>query len=114
MLKLWRTGAGADMLDRLSFDSARDKIIAKIEGARPSSKGKLKLDTLFSWQKQPGARGIYHHIGTGMARDLAATALESRKRLHFAGEHLATTNTGMEGAIESGERTARRVIELSA
>ena len=27
-------------------------------------------------------------------------------RIHFAGEHTALTNRGMEGAMESGERAA--------
>jgi len=102
MLKLWTTGAGADQLDRMREDVAAKMIIERIERIRPSARGQLKVLRFFSWQRSPNARGIYHHIGTGMARDLAATAQESRSRLHFAGEHLAIENSGMEGALESG------------
>ncbi len=32
------------------------------------------------------------------------------RRIHFAGEHTALTNRGMEGAMESGERAALEVL----
>lgn len=109
MLKLWTTGAGADMLDRMPPETARAQITARIEAARPSAKGLLGHISFFSWQRSPYARGIYHHIGTGMAADLAACVQHHGQRLHFAGEHLAQGATGMEAALESGERVARLV-----
>jgi len=112
MLKLWTTGPGADWLDRLDQNTAQSEIIARLATARPSSSGKITGVHLFSWQQMAGARGIYHHIGTGMARDLAVATREQRARLHFAGEHLAIESSGMEGAIESGERAAQKVLEL--
>lgn len=111
MLKLWTTGAGADVLDRLAPETARQLIASKIAAMRPSAQGQLGHISFFSWQSSPYARGIYHHIGTGQARDLAAATRWQGQRLHFAGEHLAQAATGMEGALESGERTARLVAE---
>ena len=113
MLKLWTTGAGADMLDRLPKAEAERQIINRIERARPSAKGQLEVLRIFSWQRNPHARGIYHHIGTGMASDLAAATQWQGKRLHFSGEHMAVRNSGMEAALASGERTAKRVAELA-
>ncbi|MEM7779404.1 MAG: NAD(P)/FAD-dependent oxidoreductase [Pseudomonadota bacterium] len=113
MLKLWTTGAGADMLDRMPADRARTEIIARVERARPSARGKIGDVTFYSWQRNPNARGIYHHIGTGMARDLAKATRETRSQLHFAGEHLAQASSGMEGALESGERAALAVLALA-
>lgn len=111
MLKLWTNGAGADLLDRMPPDAAKRMIISRIEAIRPAARGKLKVERLLSWQKNPHARGIYHHIGTGMARDLAAATRRAGTRLHFAGEHLARGSSGMEAALESGERAARAVLE---
>lgn len=111
MLKLWTTGAGADLLDRLPRDLAAAQIIERIETMRPSAKGKLRLEQLFSWQRMEGARGIYHHLGTGMAASHAMACLDEGSNLHFAGEHLAIANSGMEGALESGERAARNVLK---
>ncbi|WP_298334933.1 FAD-dependent oxidoreductase [uncultured Erythrobacter sp.] len=112
MLKVWTTGAGADYLDRLPAAVAEQELVARIEQARPSAKGKLKVARLFSWRHEKGARGIYHHIGTGMTANHAAAIQWQGSRLHFAGEHLAIENSGMEGALESGERAAQRVVKL--
>ena len=112
MLKLWTTGAGADYLDRIPQEMAGREIIARIERARPSARGKLKIARLVSWQLNENARGIYHHIGTGMARELAEATMWQGQRLHFAGEHLAQRSSGMEAALESGERAAERVLSL--
>jgi monoamine oxidase len=111
MLKLWTVGAGADLLDRLPTDVAAREIIARIEQARPSAKGKLKVERFFSWQKSPMARGIYHHIGTGQAALLADAVVAQGRRVYFAGEHLSRDASGMEAAIESGQRAARLVAE---
>jgi monoamine oxidase len=113
MLKVWTVGAGADLLDRAAPDVAAREIISRIETARPSAKGKLKMERLYSWQKSPMARGIYHHIGTGQTATLARATQLKGKRLHFAGEHLAQASSGMEAALESGQRVAQTIISQS-
>jgi monoamine oxidase len=110
MLKVWTVGAGADLLDRATPALASAEIVARVEKARPSAKGKLKVERLFSWQKSPFARGIYHHIGTGQAAMLAAATQAAGQRLVFAGEHLAQESSGMEAALESGERAAQTIL----
>ncbi len=111
MLKLWTTGSGADQLDRMSPEAASRAIVSRIETMRPSARGQLEVLRHFSWQKSPYARGIYHNIGTGMASDLAYATRWQGSRLHFAGEHLAQSASGMEGALESGERAARSIAK---
>jgi monoamine oxidase len=110
MLKLFITGTRADAVDAMPDAVAGARMIAAVEAARPSAKGKLVLLRRFSWQRQAGARGIYHHIGAGQGPLLAAAVRFEGKRVHFAGEHLARAASGMEGALESGERTARIVL----
>jgi monoamine oxidase len=113
MLKVWTVGAGADLLDRTTPEVAAREIISRIEAARPSARGKLKMERLYSWQKSPMARGIYHHIGAGQAATLARATQFEGKRLHFAGEHLAQASSGMEAALESGQRVAQTIISQS-
>lgn len=110
MLKVWLNGPSAQMIDQMDDLEAGNAIIKKIEQARPSAKGKLKLLRMFSWQKEKLARGIYHHIGVGQGAKLAATVQFQGSRLHFAGEHMAQNSPGMEGALESGERAAQSVL----
>jgi monoamine oxidase len=110
MLKLWVSGRAADALDALGDDEAATRIMSGIEAARPSAKGQLRVIRRFSWSRQPFARGIYHHIGAGHGALLAAAVRYEGKRVHFAGEHLALSSSGMEGALESGERVARLIL----
>lgn len=110
MLKTFVTGAGADATDALPDEAAGAKIIAAIEAARPSAKGQLTLVRRFSWQRQPSARAIYHHIGAGQAKLLAEAVQSEGDHIHFAGEHLAHSTSGVEGAVESGERAAAAVL----
>ncbi len=110
LLKTWAFDTGAAMLDRMTPAQAAAAIIPRLEAMRPAAKGQLRVERVVSWQNNPGARGIYHHIGTGQAAALAATVRHQGRRLHFAGEHLALAATGMEGALESGERAAAAVL----
>lgn len=112
MLKLWTSGAGADLLDRLPPETAKRAIVERIGAMRPAARGQIEVLRLHSWQKSRFARGIYHHIGTGMASELARAVAWQGRRLHFAGEHLARASSGMEAALESGEAVARRVAGL--
>ncbi len=110
MVKIWLNGSSADLVDAMDDNAAGAAIIRKTEEARPSAIGKLKFLRMFSWQKNPFARGIYHHIGAGQGAALAQTAQHRGQRLHFAGEHLAQQSSGMEGALESGARAADHVL----
>ena len=110
MLKVWLNGHSADLVDSMPDIEAGAAIIGRIEQARPSAKGKLTFLRMFSWQKNPYARGIYHHIGVGQASMLANAAQYQSRRLHFAGEHLTQTSSGMEGALESSERVTAQVV----
>lgn len=110
MLKLFITGRNADIVDQLPDDVAGARMIAAIEAARPSARGKLRLVRRFSWQRSSSARGIYHHIGAGQGAMLAQAVAAEGTTLHFAGEHLARGASGIEGALESGERAARLIL----
>jgi monoamine oxidase len=110
MLKVWITGANAGALDAVPDDAAGRAIIAALERARPSAKGKLRLARRYSWSRSPLARGIYHHIGVGQGAMLAAAVTSTGTRIHFAGEHLSRGASGIEGALESGERVARTIL----
>jgi monoamine oxidase len=72
----------------------------------------LSVARVFSWCKVPWARGIYHHMMPGQGASHAAAVNAVGQRLHFAGEHMARVHSGMEGAMEAGERAAYRVLRL--
>ena len=108
-VKVWLNGADADLADRKAPAAVMERSRAALLSAFPHLRG-LRATGLTSWQRDPFARGAYHAIGPGQARDLARATRERSGRLLFAGEHLAQLSTGMEGALESGENAARAVL----
>lgn len=46
----------------------------------------------------------------GQVQEFGTVAADPHGRIHFAGEHTAISNSGMEGAMESGERAAVEVL----
>jgi monoamine oxidase len=111
LLKLWIAGPSVPAAQNLSPQGLATGAIAAIERARPSARGLLRPLRRFSWQEQPFAGGLYHHMAPGQGAMLSA-ALDAavEGRLLFAGEHLAEAASGMEAALESGERAARAIL----
>ena len=65
-------------------------------------------------QGQALSGGAYMHWAPGQISDWATQMGLPSGRVHFAGEHLSYLHTGMEGAMESGERAAYEILEASA
>lgn len=51
------------------------------------------------------------HWAPGQIKAWAKTMALPSGRIHFAGEHTSFLHTGMEGAMESGERAAIEIFE---
>ncbi|MFT7287664.1 MAG: monoamine oxidase [Halieaceae bacterium] len=100
----------ADSLDRLGPAAAQAFVIAEIERLRPAAKGALEAGGFHSWWLDPHNAGDWAIFAPGQV-GLLPTMAQPHGRMHFCGEHTATMNRGMEGAMESGERVA---MELAA
>ncbi|MCA3254183.1 MAG: FAD-dependent oxidoreductase [Alphaproteobacteria bacterium] len=111
-LVFWLNGEHADWADRLAPEAVAAKLVAAYEAARPAAKGKLvaRADGLHSWQREQWSRGAYHHWAPGQMSRLATACLEPAGRLHFAGEHVATAASGLEGACEAAVRAASAIL----
>ena len=87
--------------------------LSVIFSGRPQSDFELEAAYLHNWQTDPFARGAYSYIavGGGDARRTLAAPLEDT--LFFAGEATDTEGEAatVTGALQSGERAAREVIE---
>jgi monoamine oxidase len=110
-LAAWITGDNAAALDRMASPAeAGRSVIAAIETLRPAAKGQLELIGLHSWGADAYAGGAWSYFRPGEVTRFAAVLGESHGRLHFCGEHLATTSRGMEGAMESAEEAAAAIL----
>jgi len=97
-------------LDRMSRKDAVATVQAELERIRPAMRGALRPVYFWSWIRTPFAGGAYAYWKPGQISTLARHVGEPSGRLHFAGEHTAEADRGMEGAMESGERVALEVL----
>ena len=104
-------GAQGERLDRMEPGRATQEIIEFLARVRPSTKGALEPVKVVSWQRDPFAGGIYSAWKPGQITRYASVIAKPHGSVHFAGEHTAMLNRGMEGAMESGERAALEVLE---
>lgn len=76
---------------------------------------KAKAHTVVRWDEdQALSGGAYMHWAPGQIQPWAERITQPAGRMHFAGEHTSYLHTGMEGAMESGERAAYAIIEAAA
>lgn len=74
-----------------------------------------KAHAVIRWDEdQALSGGAYMHWAPGQIQAWAERITQPAGRLHFAGEHTSYLHTGMEGAMESGERAAYAIIEAAA
>ncbi|MCZ8132884.1 MAG: NAD(P)/FAD-dependent oxidoreductase [Steroidobacteraceae bacterium] len=110
-LVVWVTGPNADALDSRPEAEVATWVKAALKRLRPSTNGEFDVHRVVSWQKNPYQRGAYYHWAPGQVQRLAPHVATPLDRIHFAGEHTAKLMSGMEGAMESGERAALEVLE---
>ncbi len=104
-------GEMARYLDRLPPKVAANRVRTDLERMRPALKGALRTAKVYSWNRSPFAGGAYAYWKPGQISRFSVAMRAPVGRLHFAGEHTAVLNRGMEGAMESGERAAIEVLE---
>ncbi len=98
-------------LDKLPPAVAAKRVVEAINEIRPSTAGQLQVTMTYSWNRSPLAGGAYAYWRPGQISRLARFVRAPHERVHFAGEHTAVINRGMEGAMESGERAALEVLQ---
>ena len=104
-------GRSALRLARMEDEAAIAEVTGDLFRLRPSLKDALEPVYLWKWSNNPYAGGAYAYWKPGQITAFAQTIAEPHGRLHFAGEHTAQLNRGMEGAMESGERAALETLD---
>ena len=106
----WAMGRNAARLDALPPEAAGARVVDEIEAVRPAARGQLEFIGRLGWGADPFARGAWAYFRPGQITRFAAAMGAPHGRVRFCGEHLARTNRGMEGAMESGESAAMEII----
>ena len=104
--RCWINGGGAAEVDLARFETA-------MAAVRPSMAGAVRPLAQVRWTGgDPLSGGAYMHFAPGQIARWADVMGRPAERLHFAGEHLGRLHTGMEAAMESGERAAFALMGL--
>lgn len=109
-LTVWVNGKGVDALEAMSNEQAANALQASFYQALPEARGAVKFIRTFSWQQQPFNKGSFAEWRPGQISHYGQDVALAAGRLHFAGEHTAQWSSGMEGALESGERAANEIL----
>jgi monoamine oxidase len=113
-LTCYARGVQATYMDSIGPEAAKAAAVRAIESARPAAKGRLKAVHMHSWQLDPFALGADFMIwGPGQVPRFFGDMWRPHGRIHFSGQHTASTEFGMEGAMESGERAALEILKLA-
>ena len=89
----------------------KEAVRRQLVAARPSLEGRITTGAAWSWTANPRALGTFAGRSPGRLADIQEQLKAAHGRIAFAGEHSADLSSGIEGALESGERAA---IELLA
>ncbi len=108
-LACWVNGTGTAFFDSMSEKEIADYTIKKINEIRPSSTGKISYLGQQNWGKYKYNKGAYVEFAPGQAAWFE-DMIKPAGNMHFAGEHTANENRGMEAAAESARRVYNELM----
>ena len=108
---LWVFSTGSADLSGSDMTEAEigEYVLRKVNELRPSTVGRLAVGAVRAFTRDPLAGGTYATRAPGQVQRFKNVLAQPLGRLLLAGEHTAELNSGMEGAMESGERAALAV-----
>ncbi len=105
----WVNGKGTAFFDAMSEKEIADFTINQINAIRPASVGKLEYLGTQNWGKYKYNKGAYVEFAPTQP-NLFLDMIKPAGNIHFAGEHTAHKNRGMEAAAESANRVFKEVV----
>lgn len=104
-------GDEAYKYDFMTDEQAGEYTMQELEKIRPSLKGALKPILVQSCHRNVHGAGDWVFWRPRHVSKYAPYMREPHGNIHFAGEHTALLERGMEGAFESGERAALDILD---
>lgn len=111
ILEAFVTGARAR---RLAAAGERERVgfaARHLEALWPGTAAHLEVGASYAWDADPWAFGDYAWFRPGELTAWLPSLARPEGRLHFAGDHTSSSPGWMQGAVESGVRAAREVVD---
>ena len=109
-ITVWINGDSCDRYDSQGDEEAGRQVLEDLFRAFPGARGNVRLEKLVRWHLDPFSQGSWAVWAPGQIGRYFAALHQPAGSIHFAGEHTAYAYSGMEGAMESGERAALEVL----
>jgi len=87
--------------------------LSQLEQIFPGLRAEYELGTSVCWDDEPWARGAFAYFRPGQMLPLRPHLARAEGRVHFAGDHTSVWSGWMQGALESGLRAAREIIQAA-
>jgi monoamine oxidase len=100
---------GRTVLDMTAQDSLTFGI-GLVADAFPAIRSQFEKGFIQRWALDPWSRGAFPVFKPGEMSTLMPAIARSENGIHFAGAHTSSWTGWMEGALQSGERAAREVL----
>lgn len=110
ILTAYTGGGPGERLAALSDEERMRVAVAEVEKVFPGSSEWIEHVATVAWPNEPYTRGSYMALAPGQVTAHWPTLFEPVGRLFFAGEHASAIQGFMEGAVESGQRAAAKII----
>jgi monoamine oxidase len=105
-------GSPGVKLSALSDEERIKLAVSVIEQVFPGSSDLVENTATMAWVNEPFTRGSYMALSPGQVTKHWETLFTSTGRLFLAGEHATIYQGFMEGAVESGQRAAKNIMEI--
>ncbi|MGE5643270.1 MAG: flavin monoamine oxidase family protein, partial [Byssovorax cruenta] len=110
VITVYTGGEPAAKLSALSDEERIQLAVTEIEKLFPGSSELIEHTATIAWQNEEFTRGSYMALSPGQVTAHWEALMTPAGRLFFAGEHATPIQGYMEGAVESGQRAARRIL----
>ncbi len=111
ILTAYTGGGPGAALSNLSDEERIQMAVTIIENVFPGSLNLIETTRTIAWINEPYTRCSYMAFAPNQVTAYWKTLFSPAGRLYFAGEHATVLQGFMEGAVESGQRAARNIIE---
>ncbi|MFY9875991.1 MAG: FAD-dependent oxidoreductase [Rhodomicrobium sp.] len=113
MLASYSWGQPARRLASMPHRERAAEVLRHLARIHPQLKtpGIVRHTASWSWDNHPWSSGAFTLFLPGQHSELQAAAVAPEGRVHFAGEHASLMHSWMQGALESGLRATREMLE---
>lgn len=113
MLETYVAGAKARKLAALSADERLSFTVKQMELVLPNLSQHYEGGASVCWDHEEWTRGAYAWFKPGQMETFLPHFAQPEGRVHFAGDHLSPWPGWMNGALQSGYRAAREVMQAT-